>query len=151
MSAGTLYISFWKICLNNLPDTTFEHRQITVEEAKLLIKQTRKEKRLLGLSEADLLAPHREHDRETHEALCKVLKKHFGISLTLKDFVTRFGSGQDASYCINPLNCFQIRGKDRLLIMTCGFGLRDRKQKKRLAFKIDPMTVAFHLLKCVSK
>jgi hypothetical protein len=145
MSAGTLYISFWKICLNNLPETAFVHRRIAAKEAKRYIKDARKEKRLLCLSETDLFAPYRKHERENHDALRKVLKEHFEIDLTLRDFTTHFEDDDDAGNCINPLNCFQIGKKDKLLIVNCAFGMRDRKKKGGLDFEIEPTTVTFHL------
>src|SRR5438105_2277663 len=141
MSVGTLYISFWKICLENLPEGRFSHRRISAEDAKRLIKQAQKEKRLLCASEADLLASYRERECERHESFCKVLKKHFGIALTLKDFTMRFEDEKGPGFCINPLNCFQIRGKDQLLIVSCSFGMRDKTIKDRLVFKIEPRSV----------
>ena len=148
MNAGTLYVSFWEICLENLPEASFVLRRITADAAKRFIKTARQKERLLCLSKTDFLAPYhkREHDRQ--DSLCKVLKQHFGIALTLRDFTMAFDDGDGTYRCINPLNCFQIHSKDQLLVVNCAFGLRDKSVKDRLAFKIEPTTVTFHLLKC---
>jgi hypothetical protein len=150
ISSGKLYLSFWHVCLENFPEATFVHRRITPNEAKRRIERAQKQEALLCLSRDDLLAPYRQHQRENHDTLCKVLKKHFDIALTLRDFTSRDGDGKDASYFINPLNCCQIHGKDQLLIVNCAFGLRKRRHNT-LAFDIWPTTVTFHVVEVAPK
>ena len=119
MRSGTLYLSFWHICLENLPETAFVHRRITPAVATRRIERARGEGRLLCVSQDDLLAPYRQPERDRHEALCKVLKRHFGIGLTLRDFVTNYKDGPDTRFVINPLNCFQIRTMVTFHVVEC--------------------------------
>jgi len=78
MTAGTLFVSFWSLCLDNLPEGDFTRRRITPDDARLAVEQAREGKTLLCLSDTDLLAPYHERERNNHEALCRVLNEHFG-------------------------------------------------------------------------
>jgi hypothetical protein len=53
---GRLFLSFWDLCLDNLPEGAFTHRRITPDEARTLLEQARQEKRLLVVTCHDLLA-----------------------------------------------------------------------------------------------
>jgi len=146
---GRLYISFWNICLDNLPEGNLTHHCMTLDDAKQCIEKAQQEKKLLCLSADDLLAPYHKRELKNHDALCKVLKKHFGIVLSLRDFVSK-----DAAvgfYTINPLNCFQISGCDRLLVITCAYTTRKRSKKDAFNFKIAPETVQFHRIEANDK
>jgi len=141
--SDNLFISFWDICLDNLPEGTFMHRRLSPADAKRCIEQARQENRLLCLSNNDLLAPYKERERKNHEALCDVLAEHFGIALSLKDFVSK--DEDDGLYTINPLNCAQVHGHDRLLVITCAYGMAENDNDTPLKLKIEPTTVKFHL------
>jgi len=140
------FVSFCHICLDNLPEGTFEHRRVTPAEAKALIAQARREKRLLGVSQDDLLAPYHKHERQKHDELRNVLKKHFGISLLFKDFITSDELATDGIYTTNPLIAVQLRESDRLLIVSCGYTLDDGRRGKQLAFRLEPASATFHLI-----
>src|SRR5438105_3741861 len=102
MATDRLFLSFWHICLDNLPEGTFIRRQIASADAKQQIEQARREGRLLCLSEDDLVAPYAEHERENHAALCRVLQHDFDIELSLEDFVPKRSHGNDSYYAILP-------------------------------------------------
>jgi hypothetical protein len=140
------FVSFWHICLDNLPEGAFEHRRITPAEAKALIAQARRKKRLLGVSEDDLLAPYRKRERQNHDKLRNMLKKHFGISLSFKDFLTSDDLATNGIYTINSLNTVRLRESDGLLIVSCRFTLADGKRPADLAFKLEPTSIIFHMI-----
>lgn len=146
MKSGKLFVSFWDICLENLPEGGFVRRRLAPPEARRIIEQARKDKRLLCVSEDDLFAPYRERERDNHEKLCALLKKQFRISLGFKDFTSRYESDGDSCYSIIPLNCVQVKGCDCLLVVTCSYMLDKKKPRKTLAFAIAPETVEFHLI-----
>ena len=70
MNSEKLFISFWNVCLDNLPEGAFIRRRITPEDAKRYSEQARLANALLCVSDDDLLAPHHKREREQHEALC---------------------------------------------------------------------------------
>src|SRR5690242_1337644 len=85
---SSLFVSFWDISLHNLPEGMLTHCRVTPARAKTLIAHARREHRLVCVSGDDLLAPYCQRERVNHQELCRVLKRHFGISLVLKDFCT---------------------------------------------------------------
>ena len=109
MSTGKLFISFWNICLENLPEGTFARSRLTPDEAKLSIEQAREKGVLVCLSQDDVLAPYRKREHDNHAALCRVLDEHFGIRLSLKDFCIEYENDGERSYSVNPLNCFGLK------------------------------------------
>jgi hypothetical protein len=56
MNSGKLFVSFWDLCLDNLPFGEFSHSCMSPCEARFCIEQARKEGRLLCVSRDDLLA-----------------------------------------------------------------------------------------------
>ena len=78
-----LFVSFWHLGLENIPEGTFTHRRVSAEVAKQMIDEARSSGRLRGVSQDDLLAPHKEHEAENHKALCRVLGEHHGIALSI--------------------------------------------------------------------
>ena len=146
---GKLFVSFWNICLDNMPEGTFTRYRVAPDDARLSIEQARQEERLLCVSEDDLLAPYHQRERKNHAALCGVLEGHFGIALSLKDFVSQDEAEDDALYSVNPLNCVRVRHHDRLLIVTCCYRLGE-KDEGRPVFEIDPATVEFHMIAATS-
>jgi len=63
--AGHLYVSFWDLCLDNLPEGRFERRVIDSREASAMIRAARTDKTLLCVSKDDLLAPYRTKERRS--------------------------------------------------------------------------------------
>lgn len=142
-----LYVSFWNVCLENLPEGTFRRRAISFEEAKRSITLARERGSLLCVSEDDLLSPRHKKELKDHKDLIDVLIEHFGITLSLEDFLSD-GSGD--GYCINPLNCVGISGDNKLLVVTCSYVCsHENQQNKRLKFLIEPASVGFHLIEAV--
>ena len=142
--APRLFVSFWHICLENLPEGTFLHRRITAGEAKRCIDAAREEKRLLGVTKDDLLAPYREEERRDHDALRRALAKHFEIVLSFRDFTSNFEADGDRCFSVNPLNCISLTGRDRLLVVTCCYTLKKNTTRNPFGFKMTPETVEFH-------
>ena len=150
MTTGRLLVSFWNICLENLPDGSFTRRRVTPDEAKLSIDQAREGGTLLCVSETDLLAPYHKRERENQEALCRVLNDHFGIGLSLRDFFGRAGDDEDSLYCINPLNCVRVEGGNWLMIITCAYVLAHEIGEGPLQFEIEPDTVKIYVIEAAA-
>lgn len=121
MDAKRLYVSFWSICLGNLPEGSFTHRRIPASDAKLRIDQARGRNALLCLSDDDLLASYRKHERDNHHALCRVLIEHFDIDLPFKDFCTNDGNVSDLLYNVNALGWVQLTNSNELLLILCSY------------------------------
>ena len=147
-ATGRLFVSFWNVCLDNLPPGAFRHSLISPDTAKRLIEQARQRNAFLCVSDDDLLAPYRKRERDNHEALCRTLKHHSSIDLSLKDFCSNSGDDANPLFTVNPLNCVQVRDKDVLLIFTCSFALG--KNAKAPAFELSPESLAFHLIEAAS-
>jgi hypothetical protein len=139
MSHPRLLVSFQHVCLENLPVGSFTHRRVKAATAKALIDKARAAEALLGVTQDDILAPHKKHEAGDHAALRRVLDRHFGIKLSIKDFC----SEDDGLYFANPLSLFAVKERDRLLIVTCNYSLG---KKDPLQFKIAADSVEFHLI-----
>ena len=141
-----LFVSFWDLCLENLPFGLFSHRELTAKEAKRLIDKARGANSLRGVSQDDLLAPYRKHEKGNHAKLCRVLTKDYEIALSLEDFVLddRDEKGK-AGYFINPLQFARIELGKRLLVVNCHYSLPKRPRKARLEFDVAADSVTFHL------
>ena len=146
MDKGKLFLSFWHLCLENLPPGSFTHRRITPDEARSCMEQARKENRLIGVSQDDLLAPFRRRERDNHEALCRVLTSHYGITVSEDDFLSKDESDPDGLYSAIPLNCVEVSDHDMLMVVTCDYVMGEKKSGEPFAFEIEPTTVAFHLI-----
>src|SRR5262245_7474802 len=106
---GMLFLSFWNLCLDNLPLGEFSHRCMTPHEARLVIEQARKDHRLVCVSQDDLIAPYHQRERESHQALCIAVRAHFGIGLSVEDFFSKTRESDDSFYTVMPLNCVQVK------------------------------------------
>ena len=113
------------------------------------IDKARREGRLLCVSKDNVLAPYRMRERENHNALRRALKKHFGISLAFRDFTGSSKSSEGTMYSITPLQCVQVEGGNRLLVVTCAYTLDKREKRNRLSFSIAPDSIEFHLIESV--
>lgn len=148
---GQVFLSFEDICLSNLPEGKFFHRRITAEEARGLVEQARHDDRLLCVSGDDLLAPYEEDNTEKQKNLCRVLTEHFGMPLSIRDFMSSMEHEGEPLYSTAPLQCVQVEGEDRLLIVTCHYSMERGKKGAFPAFTIIPESVAFHLIKSVTE
>ena len=145
-----LFVSFWELCLDNLPEGSFAHRRIEPDDAKRRIDQAREAGALACAADADLLAPYGEQQRGDHEALCPVLREHFGIGLSLRDFCSAPNEGGEACYTVNALNFAQVQQHSPLLIVTCAYVLAEGDAGSALTLETDPATVGFHLIEATS-
>lgn len=143
---GKLFVSFWDICLDNLPDGAFVQRRIAPNVARRAIDKARCEGRLLCVSKDGVQAPQRMHQRENHNCLRGALKKHFGISLAFRDFTGSFKSSEGTMYSITPLECVQVEDGNRLLVVNCACTLDKRERRDQLSFSIAPDSIEFHLI-----
>ena len=150
INTGKLFISFWDICLDNLPEGAFRHRRITPDEARLSIAQARHENKLLCVSDDDIGAPYKKREAQNHEALCRVLGSHLGIALSLADLFSKHDDENDGLSFVNSLNCVQVHDHSRLLVVTCAYvPAKDKTPAGPPAFHIDPETVEFHIIETI--
>lgn len=145
MSNGQLFVSFWDLALENLPEGTFRHRRLAPEEAKRLIDAARRVGSLYGTSQDDLLEPHQKQEKDSHEKLCRVLGEHYGTILSLADFMIEDEEDGKIGYMTRPIQFAEVRGTSRLLVVSCNFVDRG------LEFELDvhPPSVTFHLFEAV--
>src|SRR5579863_7159403 len=124
-----LYVSFWDLCLNNLPHGRFEHRVIDAGEASQMIHAALVDKTLLCVSKDDLLAPYRIKECRRHEELCAVLRASYDCPLRFEDFLTTFDDEETAVESITPLQVAALKSGDRLLVVTCHYQLADKAKR----------------------
>jgi hypothetical protein len=151
--ASHLYVSFWDVCLDNLPAGRFECRVIGPGEAGAMICASRADKTLLCVSKDDLLAPYRTKKRRHHEELCAVLRASYGCPLRFEGFLSTFDDGDTAVQSITPLQVAELKPGDRLLIVTCDYKLADKTQYKadlEDRFVLAADSVGFHLISALS-
>ena len=145
----TLFVSFWTIGLANLPEGDFTHRRIPTADARRRIEEARKRNALLCVSADDLLAPYRKQACDDHRALCRVLREHHGIELSLKAFFANSGSDGEPLYTANPLELAKIGTDHELLIVSCAYSAKHALDAGKPVHEIEPDTVSFHLVKPV--
>lgn len=147
-----LLLSFWNICLDNLPEGSFHRRQLQPDEARTLIQEAQQANRITCVSQDDLLAPYHETERTNHKALCGVLGEHFGITLSLEDFCsTHEEEDGEALYFTRGLSLVQVTGQDSLLVITCHYMLDESTESTRELprFTVAPDSVTFHLIESI--
>ena len=89
MPMKRLFLSFWNIALENLPEGDFRHRQIQADYARQRINEAQAAGGLQCVSADDLIAPFRKRELEKHQEFCDVLASQFGIAFSLKGFCLR--------------------------------------------------------------
>ncbi len=128
----------------------FSHRELTAKDAKRLIDNARAARSLRGVSQDDLLAPYKKHEKGNHAKLCRVLTEDYEIALSLEDFVLDDGDEKGtAGYLINPLQFARIERATRLLVVNCHYVLPKRPRKARREFNVAADSVTFHLFESV--
>ena len=114
--ASHLYVSFWDLCLDNLPQGRFERCVIGAGEASAMICAARADKTLLCVSKDDLLAPYRTKERRRHQELCTGLRASYNCPLRFEDFLTTLDDERTAVQSITPLQVAELQPRDRLLV-----------------------------------
>jgi hypothetical protein len=145
-----LFVSFWHLGLENIPEGTFKHRRVSAEVAKKMIDEARSSGSLRGVSQDDLLAPHEEPEAENHKALCHALGEHHGIALSINDFVLKDEFEDGGGYTIHPLQFAEIDAKSPLLIVNCHYEVASRQRIGALNFVVSPDSIAFHLFEAAA-
>jgi hypothetical protein len=144
-----IYLSFWHLCLENLPQGRFERGVISADDAGTMIRDARTDRTLLCVSRDDLLAPYRAKERRRHEELCELLRTHYDFDIRIEDFLTTFDDDGASVQSIMPLEVVELRAEERLLIVTCNYLLIDKIDdyvdlEDRFALAAD--SVGFHLI-----
>jgi hypothetical protein len=145
INSGSLFVSFWKVGLPNLPEGLFRRRRLSSDEAKALIDQARQRDALVCVCDEDLLAPYCKRAAEKHEELRDVLSEHFGIHLTIDDFTHKYESDEGNSYHVAPLAVATVDNEGQLLVVTCYYMAEKRKTGRMPPFEIDPDSVEFSI------
>ncbi len=151
--ARHLFVSFWDLCLDNLPQGQFERRMIGAGEASTMICAARADKTLLCVSKDDLLAPYRTKERRRHEELCTVLCASYNCPLRFEDFLTTFHHEETAVQSITPLQVVELQPRNRLLVVTCDYQLADNTEASAYMedrFVLAADSVGFHLIAALS-
>jgi hypothetical protein len=142
-----LFLSFWHVCLDNLPEGTFSHRCITGEEARSLLEHARQGSNgVVCVSEEDLLSPYKREELGRHKELCTVLQEHFSIPVAISDFMVSAEHEGQALYSVVPLQGVHIQENDSLLVVTCSYVLAERRAGAPADFYLAPEMVEFHLI-----
>jgi hypothetical protein len=151
-AASCQYLTFWGLCLDNLPAGRFERRALSAADARMLIDAARENNTLRCVSRDDLFAPYRQRERRNHDALRVVLQKSFDMALSLEDFVITAGDKDGASQITNPLQLACLQAGDRLLVVTCDYAFDKRKKSDDVhdLFTIAEDTVRFDLIEALA-
>jgi len=144
-----LYLSFWHLCLDNLPQGQFERGVINADDARTMIRDARTDTTLRCVSRDDLLAPYRAKERRRHEELCELLRTRYNFDIRFDDFLTTFDADEASVQSIMPLEVVELRPKERLLIVTCNYrliGKPDDHVDLEDRFVLAADSVGFHLI-----
>jgi len=144
-----LYLSFWHVCLENLPQGEFERSVISADDARALIRDAHTDKALFCVSKDDLLAPYRTKERRRHEELCELLQTSCAFDIRFGDFLTTFDEEGATIQSIMPLEVVALRPNERMLIVTCNYRLIEKTDdhvdlEDRFALTAD--SLGFHLI-----
>ncbi len=134
----TLFITFWNICLDNLPHGQFFHRTIKTDEARRIIRDAAD--RVVCVSKDDLCAPYKTEEARKYSELCELLTSTYDISISFNDFIH--------GDTILPLQCAEIKDGNRLMVINCHYTIpkiRDRE----LISHIAADSVTFNIIEAV--
>jgi len=149
-----LYVSFWDLCLDNLPQGRFERRVIAAGDASQMIRAAYTDKTLLCVSKDDLLAPYRTKERRRYEELCVVLHASYDCPLRFEDFLTTFDHEETGVQSITPLQVAEPKPGDRLLVATCSYRFADKAKRDgdlEHCVVLAADSVGFHLIGALSE
>ena len=119
--ASRLTLSFWDLCLDNLPQGRFERSTITAAEARAMIQRARATNTLLCVSKHDLLAPYRKKQRRNHDDLCTVLQNTYDIALRFEDFLSSIADENGTIQTVIPLQVACLQPGERMLVVSCNY------------------------------
>lgn len=86
---------------------------------------------------ADLFAPYKKDEKHDHGKLCHVLGEHYGIALSLRDFVISIDEGGELHHSTDPLQLVELGDASRLMVVNCSYTLPEERKRGVLAFDID--------------
>jgi hypothetical protein len=143
-----LILSFWDLCLDNLPQGRFERRTIAAAEARALIDSARETGTLLCVSSDDLLAPYRARQSRRHAALCAVLRDSYDIPLRFEDFLSGSADREGGAQSVTPLQTACLQPGDRMMVVSCSYDFSEspRTHDPDDLFSIDRESVDFDLI-----
>jgi len=144
-----LFLSFWDLCLDNLPIGRFERRQVPIDTARGLIHAARAEDRLLCVTSKDLLAPYGVKHLRRYRELCGLLAGKFSIAVGVEDFMSLEISVETeppAARSVNPLQCVQLATGDQMLIATCHYVMRYEHVDVDRRLSVEPDSLKFDLI-----
>ncbi len=119
--ASRLILSFWDVCLDNLPQGSFERGTVTATETRAMIQAARADAALLCVSNDDLLAPYRERQRRRQAELCAVLQNAYDIPLRFEDFMSSFTDQGGTRQSVTPLQLACLQPGEQMLVVTCDY------------------------------
>lgn len=143
-----LFVSFWDICLENLPDGRFEKRAISADAATNMIRAAASVHSVVWVSEDDLLAPYNQKAYRRHEELCEVLRSEHDWPVKVEDFLS-FEDDDPGLATTRPLVFAQVGLNAPLLIVSCHYEFVKRPGRKNdpeALFTIVRDTLTFHLI-----
>jgi hypothetical protein len=149
MPEAALFVSFWDVGLENIPEGTFAHRLLSPATARAMIEAARAAGRLCGASDDDLFAPEQERELRQHEELRRVLAEHHDIALKVDDFLMLDDGDEGFEPPLRPLALVDFDAQNRLLVIDCQYELARGQPPSALQFNIDPESVTFHLFEAV--
>lgn len=154
MNTSTLYVSFWHICLSNLPTGHFTRRCLSAVEARRLISDARASRNLVScVSADDLVAPYGKSERQRHEELCAILQERYGIAISTDDFLgCPDADDPDLAFSL-PLNVVKVGRDSKLLVIDSLYqmnGALRRGPEGTVGFSIASDSVSFTLIEMLS-
>ncbi|GJQ57409.1 MAG: hypothetical protein D8M57_19695 [Candidatus Scalindua sp. AMX11] len=135
---STLFITFWNICLDNLPQGQFSHRTITTDEARRMIREA--EDRVVCVSNDDLCAPYKTKEAGRYSELCKLLTNTYDILISFNDFIH--------GDTILPLQCVEIKDGNRLMVINCHYSMPEIRDRDLISHIVAD-SVTFHIIETV--
>jgi hypothetical protein len=140
-----LFLSFWDLCLENLPIGRFERRRVPIDTARGLIHAAKAEKRLLCVTSKDLLAPYGVKHLRRYRELCGLFNSDYGIAVGVEDFMS-VETEPPAVRCINPLQCVQLTAGEQMLIATCHYVMKTEHADIDRWLAVAPDSLQFDLI-----
>ena len=143
-----LILSFWDVCLDNLPQGSFERSMVTAGEASAMIRAARADAALLCVSNDDLLAPYRERQCRSQAELCALLQNAYAIPLRCEDFMSSFTDQGVTRQSVTPLQLACLQPGERMLVVTCCYVFAHGNETGDLEdrFAIAEDSVCFNLI-----